>query len=66
MIEVLKGPAEEALFKAATNGDLATLKLLVDEKVNLEAKDDTVSAALPADTSPLAAPLPSALATRRP
>ena len=41
--------AEMALFKAASEGDLATLTRLLEEGVNLEAT--VVSAAPPAATS---------------
>ena len=34
----LRPQAEEALIEAAEKGDLATLKRLVEERVNLEAK----------------------------
>ena len=60
----LRPQAEEALLEAAKGGDLATLKRLVEEGVNLEATDD-VSPAPPAAPSPLR-PSPSALAARRP
>ena len=51
LIELLKDPAEEALFKAVKEGDLVTLKRLVADGVNLEAKDDKVNAAPPAEPS---------------
>ena len=51
-------PQEEwALLKAAKQGDLATLKRLVEERVDLEAKDGA-SAAPPAAPQPLSAPRP--------
>ena len=43
----MRPQAEEALIKAAKEGDLATLTRLVEEGVNLEATDE-VSAAPPA------------------
>ena len=58
----LRPQAEEALFKAAKQGDLATLKRLVEVGVNLEATDG-VSATPPTAPSPLR-PSPSALAAR--
>ena len=57
--------AEEALIKAARDGDLAALTRLVEEKVNIEAAD-RVSAAPPRRHHPLPPHRPSALAARRP
>ena len=45
-------PQEENLRKAATEGDLATLKRLVEQGVDVNAVDE-VSAALPAAPCPL-------------
>ena len=56
--------AEVDLRKAAREGDLATLKRLVKQGVNLEATDN-VRAAPPAAATPLR-PSPSGLAARRP
>ena len=57
--------AEENLRNAANKGDLATLKRLVAEGVNLEATN-SVSAAPPAAPPAPSAPSPTALAARRP
>ena len=48
IIELLKDTAEEALFKAVKEGDLTTLKGLVEEGVSVNAKDAEVSATPPA------------------
>ena len=55
--------AEAALIKAAEEGDLATLTRLVEEGVNVNAKDGTVSTAPPAAPT---APFALALLPRRP
>ena len=60
----LRPQAEEALRKAAEEGDLATLTRLVEEGVNLEATT-YVSDILPAAPCPLR-PSPSALTARHP
>ena len=63
----LRPQAEDALRTAAKEGDLATLKRLVAEGVNLEARHhDEVSAAPPAAPPAPSAPSPTALAARRP
>ena len=64
----LRPQAEHALRRAAEEGDLATLKRLVEEGVDLEATDG-VSAAPPAAPSNPLHPSPTALAAlaaRRP
>ena len=59
----LRPQAERDLLRAAQSGDLATLKRLVEEGVNLEAKDG-VSAAL--SQPPPSPPPPLAVRPRRP
>ena len=57
---------EQALLNAAEQGDLATLKRLVEEGVDVNAKSGYVSAAPPAAPPSPLHPSPSALAARRP
>ena len=61
----LRPQAEWAFLNAAEQGDLATLKRLVQEGVDVNATDK-VSAAPPAAPHPPMRPSPSALAARRP
>ena len=57
----LRPQAEKALRDAAWRGDLATLKRLVEEGVDVNAKSDYVSAAPPAAPPSPPHPSPSAL-----